>query len=511
MKSERAYANLIDHCRHAALLGSCAELLGWDEETCMPRGGAAHRGRQMALLAGLHHERLTDPRVEEWLADVDGTPLVADPLSPEAVNVRELRRTYDRACQVPRALVEELAQITSLAQQEWAVARRRAEFARFLPWLTRIVNLKRREAESHGGDLYDALLEDYEPGARSKALARTFAQLREELGPLLAAIAGAHRRPNVGVLARRFPLQRQRTFVQRVAAAVGFDFAAGRLDRTTHPFFTSIGPGDCRIATRYALNQFEEAFFATLHEVGHGLYEQGLPAEHYGTPMGEAPSLGLHESQARLWENAVGRSRGFWQHFFPLARQAFPAALRNVTLDDFHFALHHVAPSRNRVRADEVTYNLHIGIRFELERALIHGDLRPEDLPGAWNEAYRRDLGIVPPDDAEGCLQDGHWAAGMIGYFPTYTIGNIFAAQLMEQARAEIGNPDEAFGRGEFGELLGWLRRRVHTQGSRHGALRLIEEITGKAARAGALVEALRQRYGPVYGLELGTKASRGA
>src|SRR5205814_397655 len=190
-----------------------------------------------------------------------------------------------------------------------------------------------------------------------------------------------------------------------------------RLDSTTHPFFASIGPGDVRITTRYALNRFGTAFFATLHEVGHGLYEQGLPVEHQGTPMGEAPSLGMHESQARLWENAVGRSRGFWQHFFPLARQMFPTALRDVSADEFCFAVHHVAPSLNRVRADEVTYNLHILVRFELERALIHDELRPADLPTAWSEAYRRYLGIASDDDAEGCLQDGHWAAGMFGYF----------------------------------------------------------------------------------------------
>ncbi|HYV35082.1 MAG TPA: carboxypeptidase M32, partial [Gemmataceae bacterium] len=294
------------------------------------------------------------------------------------------------------------------------------------------------------------------------------------------------------------PLQRQRSFAQQVAAAVGFDFSRGRLDSTTHPFFAAIGPGDCRITTRYSLNRFGEAFFATLHEVGHGLYEQGLPAEHYGTPLGEAASLGLHESQARLWENAVGRSRGFWQHFYPAAQQAFPGALRNVGLEDFHLALHHVAPTCNRVRADEVTYNFHIAIRFELERALITGDLPPADLPAAWNERYQRDLGIVPPDDAEGCLQDGHWAAGLFGYFPTYTIGNLMAAQLMTQAHEDLGDLEEPFSRGDFGGLLEWLRRHVHEQGARLPAGELIKRVTGAGPQCRSLVHALRQRYAQI-------------
>jgi carboxypeptidase Taq len=503
MTPETAYAKLIHASQEAALLESCAELLGWDEDTYMPPGGVGHRGRQMALLAGLHHERCTDPHTGDLLAAVEGSALVADPLSAEAVNVRELRRTYDRACRLPRSLVEEMAQITSLAQQEWALARRRSDFARLRPWLEKIVLLKRREAECVGtaGAAYDALLEDYEPGARTQSLTPMFAALREELAPLLADIVGSRYQPNFALLSRRYPLQRQRTFVHKVAAAVGFDFSCGRLDSTTHPFFASIGPGDVRITTRYALQRFGEAFFATLHEVGHGLYEQGLPAAYHGTPMGLAPSLGLHESQARLWENAVGRSAGFWHYFFPLARQVFPAALRDVDEEAFFFAMHHVAPSLNRVCADEVTYNLHIAIRFELERALLHDELRVADLPGAWNEAYQRYLGIMPPDDAEGCLQDGHWAAGMFGYFPTYTLGNVFAAQLMARAAEELGDLDKPFAQGQFAGLLDWLRQRVYREGSRYTAVQLIEKVTGSPPDHRPLVVALRRKYGALYGV----------
>jgi carboxypeptidase Taq len=503
MTPEAAYAKLIDIAREAALLDSCAELLGWDEETCMPPGGVAQRGRQLALLAGLAHDRWTDPQISELLTQIETSYLVADPLSVEAVNVRELRRGYDRARRVPRKLVAELAQVTSLAHQEWALARRRDDFSRFRPWLERILALKRREIDALGweADPYDALLDDYEPGARTAAVADLLVTLCEELAPLLAAIQGSPRQPDASILARRFPLQRQRTFAHKVAAAVGFDFANGRLDATTHPFFSAIGPGDTRITTRYSMHRFGPAFFATLHEVGHGLYEQGLPAEHHGTPMGQAPSLGMHESQARLWENAVGRSQGFWRHFFPLARRMFTAALRDVGTDAFLFAVHHVSPSLIRMEADEVTYNPHIRIRFELERALIRGDLLTADLPAAWNEAYRCFLGVVPPDDTEGCLQDSHWAAGMFGYFPTYTLGNVFAAQLTARAANELGDLDALFSRGDFLILRDWLGQRVYAEGGRYPAAQLIQKVTGAAPDHQPLVRALWREYGEVYGI----------
>jgi carboxypeptidase Taq len=502
MTANDAYARLIAWSQQATLLGSCIELLGWDEETYLPRGGVEQRARQLSLMAGLQHERLTDPRVGEWLEALSASPFVENPAAVEAVNVRLLRRLHDRACRLPRGLVEESAEVTALAQQEWAIAKRRSDFARFLPWLERVVNIKRREAAAYAGglSLYDALLDEYEPGVVAADLLPIFADLRASLRPLWEKIVGSTRQPDRSILQRRFPLPRQRLFVQKAAASLGFDFKRGRLDTaTTHPFFAPIGPGDCRITTRFALNGFGEAFFATLHEVGHGLYEQGLPAEAYGTPLGEAASLGLHESQARLWENAVGRSRGFWQHFFPLAQRAFPGALRGVSLDDFHFAVQQVGPSLNRVRADEVTYNFHISIRVELERALIAGDLQPADLPAAWNECYQRDLGLLPTCDAEGCLQDGHWAAGMFGYFPTYTLGNLMAAQLMAQATAELSDLESAFAAGEFGVLLNWLRRKVHQQGSRWPASELIHQVTGSKPHPQPLIDFLWKRYSEAY------------
>jgi carboxypeptidase Taq len=503
MQAQAAYKELIRRAREQALLASCSELLGWDEETYMPRGGAAHRGNQMALLAGIHHERATDPRVGELLAQVESSALMRDPLSPAAVNVRELRRRYERLVRLPRRLVEETARLTSLSLQEWMTARQNADFGHFRPWLEKMLVRKRREAEflAEDGTLYDALMEEYEPGAKSQDIARLFEALREELVPLVLALTHAPRRPPIALLQREYPLDRQRIFAEVVAGAVGFDFQRGRLDPTTHPFFSTIGPGDCRITTRYSLHHFGDAFFAMLHEAGHALYEQGLDPDHYGTPMGEAVSLGVHESQARFWENTVGRSRPFWEHFYPLAQRVFHASLGDVPLDDFHFAVNHVAPSFIRVRADEVTYNLHILVRFELEQALIAGELKAADVPAAWNEAYRHYLGITPANDAEGCLQDGHWAAGMIGYFPTYTLGNLFAAQWFARAGEELAGLEQQLARGEFAGLLGWLRERIHRQGHRYPANRLVEVVTGSRPDHQPLVSALRQKYSTLYGI----------
>ncbi len=503
MHARAAYDELIRQVRQEALLDSCAALLAWDEETYMPPGGTEHRGRQMALLAGLCHDRAADPRIGDLLTAVEQSDLVGDPLSSEAVNVREIRRLHERSLRLPRALVEELARVTSMAQQEWAGARLRADFAHFRPWLEQVLHLKRCEAESLSVDnqSYDSLLEEYEPGARSGDLTVLFEALRRTLAPLVAALTEARRRPNPDILHRPYPLDSQQRFSQSAAAGIGFDFERGRLDTAAHPFFITIGPSDCRLCTRFNPHDFSSGFFATLHEAGHGLYEQGLSPEQRGTPMGEAVSLGVHESQARLWENLVGRSLPFWRHFFALARRAFRSALADVRLEDFHFAVNHVGPSFIRVEADEVTYNLHVLIRFELEQALLTGDLPPADLPAAWDEAYRRHLGISPGDDAEGCLQDGHWASGLIGYFPTYTLGNLMAAQLFERAVADLGDLSAPFQHGDFTPLLDWLRNNVHRHASRYPAPRLIEEATGAPLDYRPLVRHLQRKYGELYAL----------
>jgi carboxypeptidase Taq len=502
MSIATAYDELLRRMREEALLSSCAALLAWDEVTFMPRGGAEHRGNQAAYLAGLEHHLAADPRLGELLAIVEGSELTRDLLSAEAVNIRELRRLHDRAVRLPRALVEEIARVTSLAHQEWIGARQDDDFARFRPWLDQVLSLKRAEAAALAdGDPYDALLDEYEPGARSAELAVLFDALQRELQRLLEAITASGRQPDAAILHREYPLDRQRVFGETVAAALGFDFQRGRLDTSAHPFCIQIGPGDCRITTRWSRHNFADGFFSILHEVGHALYEQGLAPAHFGTPMGEAPSLGIHESQARLWENLVGRSRPFWRHFYPLAQRVFHEALQDVTLDEFHAAVNRVEPTLNRVQADEVTYNLHILIRFDLERALLAGDLKSDDLPAAWNAAYRRHLGLTPPNDAEGCLQDGHWSSGLIGYFPTYTLGNLAAAQFLARAAEEIGGLDEQWARGDFGGLLAWLREHVHQHGQRFPAARLVEHATGAVPAPRPLLQSLRRKYGELYRL----------
>lgn len=508
MNSAAAYEELFRRSREAALLSSCASLLSWDEQTYMPAGGAEHRGDQLALLAGLHHQRITHPRIGELLDELSTADLLSDAQSVPAVNVRELQRIYNRQVRLPRELVEELARVVPQSQQAWVQARQQNAFDLFRPWLEKVIGLKQRQAEAilsdelgPGATLYDALLDEYEPDARAAQIAELFTALRQELAPLVQELTHAPRQPNRRLLRRNYPVDRQRRFVEEAAKALGFDFHIGRLDTAHHPFCTRIGPSDHRITTRFDAVDFNDAFFGVLHEVGHALYEQGLEAEHFGAPMGEAVSLGVHESQSRLWENAVGRSRAFWRHFFPRAQQIFPESLTGVSLDEFYFAINLVEPGPIRVDADEATYNLHIVARFELEQALLSGDLPAADLPGAWNEKYRHYLGILPADDAQGCLQDIHWCEGLFGYFPTYTLGNLYAAQLFGAARRALGDLDEQFARGEFGPLLAWLREHVHRHGHRYPPTELVRRATGQPPGHQAFIESLRDKFFPLYGV----------
>ena len=503
MTSPEAYQRLIKLYREARLLESISSLIGWDERTYMPVKGSAHRAEQMALVARLVHEQLTTPVLGELLAAVERSPVVAAAESVEAVNVREIRRVYTRAVKIPAALVEELARTVTRAQNVWQEARQKNDFPAFAPWLEKIVHLKREEAQAVGynDSPYDALLDEYEPGATAREITTVFAELRQQLAPLVAQIADSKKAPRADILTRDFPVDRQQVFGQAAAAAIGFDFAAGRLDTTVHPFCSGIGPGDCRLTTRYHPRDFNQAFFGILHEAGHGIYDQGLEPEHFGTPMGSAVSLGIHESQSRLWENQVGRGRPFWEHFLPRLRQTFPGQLDDVPLDDFMFSINRVGRSFIRVEADEVTYNLHIILRFEMEQALIGGDLKPADVPGAWTERFQQSFGLTPPDDAHGCLQDIHWSMGGIGYFPTYTLGNLYAAQFMEQARRDLSGLDDDFRRGQFGRLKDWLNDKIHRPGMRWRPRVLCEKVTGKPLSSSPLMTYLRQKFGALYGI----------
>jgi carboxypeptidase Taq len=400
-------------------------------------------------------------------------------------------------------LVEELACTAVLGQQAWQEARQRDDFPSFRPLLEKTIELKRQQAEALGYPQcpYDALLDEYEPEELTANVARVLAKLRDALVPLVAEIQQSGRRPNTAVQHRAFPVEMQERFGREAAEAIGFDFARGRLDVTAHPFCTTLGPHDCRITTRYDERFFSAALFGILHEAGHGIYEQGLPVEQYGLPLGEAVSLGIHESQSRLWENFVARGQAFWTFFYPLAQQRFPTALGDVSRDEFYFAMNDVRPSLIRVEADEATYNLHILVRFELERALLDGDLKPADLPGAWNEKYRHYLGIAPPNNRDGVLQDVHWSAGLIGYFPTYALGNLYAAQFFAQAKADLGDLDRALAGGDFRPLADWLRRNIHRHGQRWSAAELVQQVTGRRLTVEPLVEHLRAKMAPLYGL----------
>jgi carboxypeptidase Taq len=501
MEASRAYTDLIRRIKQRNLLDSIGSLLGWDERTYMPRHGSAHRAEQMALVARLAHEMLTAPVIGELLDTVERSSATGDADSATTVNVREIRRLYDRAVKVPTELVEELARTTTRAQQVWQEARQANDFAAFQPWLAKIVALKRQEAQAVGyrAHPYDALLDEYEPGATTAEITQVFAALRADLVPLVSAITSSGRRPRRDILERDFPVDRQAIFGQAAAAACGFDFLAGRLDVTAHPFCSGIGPGDCRLTTRYHPHHFSQGFFGILHEAGHGIYDQGLDPEHYGTPLGMAVSLGIHESQSRLWENQVGRSRAFWEHFFPRARQVFPASLGDVSLDDFVFAINDVERSFIRIEADEATYNMHIILRFELEQALVKGDLAPADVPAAWNEKFHAFFELTPSDHAHGCLQDIHWSMGGIGYFPTYTLGNLYAAQFMERARHDLGDLDEDFRRGDFNRLKSWLNEKIHCQGQRYRPRDLSLRVTGQALSHKPLLAYLRKKYATLY------------
>lgn len=500
---QATYRKLCDHVRQTALLSSANSLLEWDEQTKMPPAAGEYRAEQVTFLAGLVHQRATAPEVGEWLSELEGSSLTSDPHSVEACNVRELKRQYQRQTQLPQRLVEELARTASLGQQKWVEARKQNNFAMFAPYLERMFSLKREEADAVGfkETRYNALLDDYEPHETADNIRRVLGDLGRELVGLVDKIKGSSRKPDRAILQRSYPVEVQSRFGQEAAKALGFDFGSGRLDVTPHPFCTTLGPHDVRLTTRYNEHSFGSGFFGILHEAGHGLYEQGLPAEQFGLPAGHSISLGIHESQSRMWENLVGLSRPFWDHFYKPLQQAFPAALADTPLDDFYFAVNESTPSLIRVEADEATYNLHILVRFELEVALLDDNLTVADLPGAWNEKYQSYLGITPPDDASGVLQDVHWSAGLIGYFPTYALGNLYASQFFEQAQQDLGDLEGEFARGEFAPLLEWLRTHIHQYGQRYTAAELVQQVTGRELDSAPLLRHLRGKFGGLYGL----------
>ncbi|MCC6784115.1 MAG: carboxypeptidase M32 [Planctomycetes bacterium] len=502
---ERAWVRLTARLREIHLLDAAQDLLAWDREVYMPARGIAQRAEALALLARLSHERFVAPA----LADELGTcHALADTLAPEDTRrdeLRELARRHARRQKLPVSLVAEAAHVEAMAQSAWATARAANDFASFAPWLARVFELARAKAAAFGkprdGELWDALVEDYEPGASARQLRALFGELVPRQSALVRRLVAAERRPDDAARRVAVPLAAQEALAREVASALGFDFERGRLDRSAHPFTSGTHADDVRITTRYSESDLFDALYSTIHEVGHGLYEQGLPAARAGMPAGQAASLGIHESQSRLWENHVGRSRGFWDWCAPRLRHH--AGSRDARHDAVALAraAWRVQPSLIRVDADEATYDLHVAVRFSIEVELLEGRLPIDALPTRWNAAYREILGVEVQDDRRGCLQDVHWSAGLIGYFPTYTLGNLAAAQLMVAARRELGDLDSAFGRGEFRPLLEWLRRHIHAHGAVRSPQRLIRDATGAPLGTAAFLEHLESRLLPAHGL----------
>ncbi len=480
-------------------LSDAEGLMEWDMQTYMPPGADAGRGEQLAVLAGVKHQLLTSDStvrlVNALRRDVAGLD------EQTAASLRIIGQDMDRALKVPEELVAELARLQSEGQTVWARARQDNDFAAFAPVLERIVDAVSARAGYLGYESvpYDALLDLYEPGNTQQSVAEVFAAVRTHTVDLLDRIRSSGVINTDAVLRRDYPEELQEQFGREIAAQIGFDFTRGRLDRAVHPFEQAIGRDDVRITTRYDRNFLNTAIFGILHEAGHGMYEQGAAPGLRGTPLGTGTSMAVHESQSRLWENIVGRSLPFWEGTWPRMQELFGSSLADVSAEQFYAASNVVAPSLIRVEADEVTYNLHIMIRFELESQLINGTLAVKDLPEAWNALYREYLGLIPPDDTHGVLQDVHWSAGLFGYFPSYALGNIMSAQFMQACRSDIPDLDDQIRQGEFGNLLGWLQENIYRHGSIHEPLELLKRVTGSGLDAEPYIKYLNDKFGRLY------------
>lgn len=497
-----ALDTLNERIRDVADLRHAADLVEWDERVCMPSGGASVHGEMQATVRRLAHEKFTAPEIGELIARAQQELAGADPDDWARRLLAVTARDYRKATQVPAAFVAEHAEVISASQHAWGEARAASDFAAFLPHLKKVVALKRQYVSffPKGDHPYDTLLDDYEPGLTTAEVKAVFDVVRPRQVALLRRIAG---RPQVDdtVLRQPFPEAGLLDLSVAVASAFGFDWSRGRQDKSTHPFATAIGASDVRITTRFMDRYPFSLLFGTLHETGHALYEQGVSPHLHRTQLEGGASLGVHESQSRLWENLVGRSRPFWQHFYPTLQSRFPEQLRGVTLEAFYRAINKVEPSLIRVEADEATYNLHVMMRVELEVALVEGRLDPADLPDAWNGLMQEYLGVRPTDDASGVLQDIHWSAGLMGYFATYTLGNLISAQLWERVEAVHPSLNADIARGDFSPLLTLLRTEVHQHGRLYTPQELVQRATGSRIDSAPYLRYLERKFGEIYGL----------
>lgn len=494
---------LFDRMSQIIALNNAAAVLGWDQQTYMPSGGAESRARQLESLSGICHQLLTSSETTKLLENAEKFTSGLDPDSDEAAYVRVVRKDYDQAAKLPESLVREMASVTSLAHEEWAAARAECNYKRFSPWLARIVDLVRRMADSLGytDRPYDALLDQYEPGMKTVDVEHMYESIGDEISALVASIVDSPGRLiSDEILRREFEIDLQRGFGERVVGALGFDLKRGRQDVAVHPFCTSFSRNDVRITTRYEKNWLPAALFGSMHETGHALYELGVAERYDMNVLGGGTSLGVHESQSRLWENLVGRSYAFWSYWYGDLQKTFPEALGDVDLATFYRSINTVAPSLIRVEADEVTYNLHTLVRFEIENQLVEGKLEVADAPALWNALYEKYLGVTPTDDAKGILQDVHWSGGGIGYFPTYTIGNILSVQWYEEAEKQLGSPISSMvAAGEFSTLREWLTDNIYKWGRKYQPQELVQMVTGRPMDTKPYLKYLKTKYRDIY------------
>ncbi len=491
------YANVISD------LEAFSSLAGWDQQTGMPEGAAEGRAHQMATMQGLIHERNVDPRLGELLSQLEDVVKQPEYSDMDRGLVYHMRRNYDQATKLPRDLVEEMERVSVQSFDVWVKARKNNDFAAFAPWLQKTVNFQREVADRFGYQecRYDALLDLFEPGLTASRVDELFAPVREVSTLVLRRIQQSGKQVDMSSLAHSFALDKQQELSRLMLENMGYDFSRGQMAASAHPFTTSFGsPLDVRLTTRYEEKHLPGSLMASLHEGGHALYEQGVAPALMRTPLASGASMGVHESQSRLWENAIGRSEAFWQGQFGTVQHIFPEQFKDVDAVTFAHALNHVEPSLIRVEADEVTYNLHIIIRFEIERALINGDIAVESLPALWNAKYKEYLGIVPPTDSDGILQDVHWTSGF-GYFPSYTLGNLYGAQIYAKLRSEFADFDERLQRGDVRFVLTWLQENMYTYGSTYRPAELLKLVVGAEANPQHFVRYLTEKFSRIYQL----------
>jgi carboxypeptidase Taq len=483
-------------------LSHIMSVLGWDRQVLMPPGGVEERGMQLAALGKIMHEKFATDEVGELIADLEAEvgDLYAD--TDEARSVKVSKKAYEKQAKVPLPLLMENIQATTMAHEAWVKAKAAADFSIFQPHLEKIVDLRKQYADLFKpyDHIYDPLLDDFEPGMKTADVKEIFEKLRPQQVALLQEIAEKEP-PNNAFIKQHYRQEFQEIFGRYVITRFGYDWHRGRLDEAPHPFTTEFGLGDVRITTRYLKEDAGSALFGTMHEAGHAMYGQGVPEKYKRHPLGGSASLAIHESQSRLWENIVGRSKEFWSFFYPSFQMLFPEYLADINLKDFYRGINRVEPSYIRVEADEATYNMHIMLRLEIEIGLMEGTIVVADLPEIWNNKMEEFLGITPPNDAKGVLQDIHWSGGMMGYFPTYALGNLASVQLWDKLLEENPNVPDEIAQGKFETILGWMREHVHQYGSKYEPQEIMLKATGSKITPEPYIAYLRKKYTEIYDL----------